>query len=125
MNESVCLMQDINETNTTNNSIVDFASNDDSIIPETQDILSQDESVASLHHSQSNIGSRFHGLEQSQSNLSVVSVSSDDDTQIQTSNATINLDENQPKIDVKLEASTATGKCDVFIIHRSCLQYFI
>lgn len=92
MDESESSIQNVNKTNT-NESIVDIVLNDDSIIPETQDVLSQD-SVASLSHSQSDIEPKS-GLEQSQSNLSVVSISSHEVTQIKAADEKINLDENR------------------------------
>lgn len=107
MNESESSMQNVNEPNT-NESIVEFSSNDDSIIPETQDCLSQD-SNASLSHDESHIESESE-LEQTQSNSSVVSICSHEVTQLNAADEKSNLDENRREIDVNLQASTTLGK---------------
>lgn len=116
MDISESSMQNINETNM---SIDRFASNDDFVIPETQDVMSQD-SIASprptnttaVHRNQSDVG-QISGLEQSQSNLSVVSISSyEDNSQIEVPNDMTKLDENRSEIGVKFEASTtSSGEC--------------
>lgn len=100
-------MENVNQTNT-NMSIDDFATNDDSIIPETQDVLSQD-SISSLDHNQSDVEEKS-GLEQSHSNLSVVSISSHDVTLSKATIDHINLNESQSETGVKLEASITPGK---------------
>lgn len=112
VDESESSTQNVNKTNT-NDSIVDFDSNDDSIIPETQDVLSQD-SIVSLDHTQSDIDAES-GLVQSQSNSSVASISGHEVTQIKAVDEKKNSNQNRIEIDLRSQASTTLGKRYHFI----------
>lgn len=103
LDESESAMQADNTTNT-NMSIVDSVANDDddSIIPETQDVLSQ-ESIESLSQSQSDI-ERKSDLEQSELNLTGADIGGLETSQIKAANDTIDVDESQ------VQATTASGK---------------
>lgn len=99
-------MQNANTTNT-NVSIVDsIANDDDSVIPETQDVLSQDSIVSLSQHESVSIERKFE-LDQSQLDSSVVSIlSSQETTQIKAANDHIDADE----IQRESHKSTASGK---------------
>lgn len=113
--ESQSSMQIVNTTNT-NMSIVDDSvanDDDDSIIPETQDVLSQD-SIISLSQNESGI-ERTSELEHTQVNLSEA-------TQIKACNDTIDADESQSN-DEELQAATASGMWP--IRHIELIIYFL
>lgn len=108
MDKSETSLQD---TNTTNMSIDESASNDDSIIPETQDVLSQDSISADSYQNQSDV-EQNSGLEHSQSVSSVANVSGHENTtQIEAGDEMGNLDESRSKIGVQLEVTSTNGKC--------------
>lgn len=111
MVESESSIQNANTTNT-NMSIADSIANDDddddSIIPETQDVFSQ-ESIASLSQNKLDVEHKAE-LEQSQSNLSVVSISSHEVTQIKAANGKNIVDESRGETDFQLQTSIIPGK---------------
>lgn len=103
-------IQIVNTTNT-DTSMIDSVPNDDedSIIPETQDVFSQD-SIASLSQNQSDV-ERKSESEQLELDLSVASNSGHEATQIKAANDKTDMDASQPReFDEKSQTSTASGK---------------